>query len=150
MSARAKLSEQLAIVATRDPVSQGIATVVTDWIDMTKFRKAMFVLMTGAMTASSTVDAKLRRATDGSGTGAADLATNKAITQLTQAGTDDNKQVVIEVDSSEILQGAYTHVALSVTVAAAASLLAVLGIAALPRYQPASDNDLASVDEIVP
>jgi hypothetical protein len=37
MYANSRLSEQLALLATLDPVSQGAATVTTGWVDARKF-----------------------------------------------------------------------------------------------------------------
>ena len=50
------LSEQLALVATIDPVSQGAGTVYTDAIDMSCWERVLFVLSVGVMGSSSTVD----------------------------------------------------------------------------------------------
>lgn len=144
-----KPSEQAALLGTLDPVSQGAGTVVSDWVDAGKFKKIMAILAVGTLGASATVDAKLRQATDSSGTGAKDIS-GTSITQLTKAGSDDNKQVIINCDAAELdVAGGFSYVAISVTVATAASLIAAILLGFEPRYAPASDNDLASVDEIV-
>lgn len=140
-----KLSQDLAVVATIDPQIADDATVSSDQVDMSKRDKVMFVISVGAT--DTTVDALVREATDDQGTDEQDL-TGKAITQL--AGTDDNKQAIIEVDASELSDG-FTHVSLDITVGdgttgANVSAVALVGHA---RYQPASDNDLASVVQIV-
>lgn len=148
--AKLKPHEECAVIGTIDPVSQGVATVTTDWVDLRKFSRILYILKLGAMTASSTVDAVVKQATDGSGTGSKNLTASKAITQLTQAGSDSNKQVLISVDVSELdLTGKFYWSALSVTVAAAASLLDVTVLGFGPHAYPASDYDLATVDEIV-
>lgn len=145
-----KPSELAAVCATIDPVSQAAGTVVSDYIDMGKFRKAMFILSVGALGASATVDAVVKQATDSSGTGAKNLTNSLAITQLTKAGSDDNKQVVVCVDAAMLdVNASFNHVALSVTVATAACLISVVGLGFDARWLPASDNDLSSVDEIV-
>ena len=83
------------------------------------------------------------------GTGAKDI-TGKAITQLTQAGTDSNKQAIINLHRDELdLANSYTHVRLSHTVATATSDSAAILLGFDPRYNTASDNDAATVDEIV-
>lgn len=146
----AKPSERAAVLGTIDPVSQGAGTVVTDYANMGLYKKVMFILSLGTMSATSTVDAVVKQATDSAGSGAKNLTTSVAITQLTQAGSDSNKQVIVNVDASELdIANGFSFVALSVTVAAAASLLSVVVLGFEPRYAPASDNDLASVDEIV-
>lgn len=142
-------SEIGAVVAVLDPVSQAAATVTTGWVDASKFQAYLAILNVGAMSAGGTVDAKLQQATDSSGTGAKDV-TGKAITQLTQAGTDSNKQVLINLNPSQHLDidNNFDYFRLSVTVAVAASLISanVLGLHA--RTGIASDNDAATVDEI--
>lgn len=142
-----KLSEKLAVVACIDPDAYATGAQTSDWVDMSKFRRVLFVVLAGTLGSSATLDAKLQEATDGSGTGAQDLS-GKAITQLTQAGTDSDKQALIEVEASNLSAG-FTHVACVMTVGTAASDCGVVALAGVPRYHPASDNDLASVDEIV-
>lgn len=144
-----KPSERVAVVATIDPASLTANTYVSDWVDMSKFESVLAVLSIGAMTTNGTVDAKLRQAKDSSGGSAKDI-TGKAITQLTEAGEDDNKQVELQVRSDELdVAGGFSYVALSVTTATAASLGSAVLLGFHPSYGPASDNDLASVDEIV-
>lgn len=147
MAARDKLSEKLAVVSVIDPDAYGTGAVTGDWVDMRIFNRCMFIFTAGDLGASATVDGKIQEATDSSGTGAQDI-TGKAITQLTKAGTDDNKQAIIEVDAGDLSAG-FTHVAPVLTVGAAACDAGVIGLAGVPRYHPASDDDLASVDEIV-
>lgn len=144
-----KPSERVAVVATIDPASLTANTYVSDWVDMADFEQVMAVLSVGAMTTNGTVDAKLRQAKDASGGSAKDI-TGKAVTQLTEAGEDDNKQVVLQVRADELdVAGGFTHVALSVTTATAASLGSAVLLGFNPNYGPASGYDLASVDEIV-
>ena len=142
-------SDRAAVVATIDPDAYTAATYVSDWVSMADYEKIMAIVMAGDLGASATLDAKLRQATDSSGTGAKDI-TGKAITQLTQAGTDSDKQAVINCTAEELdVAGGFTHVALSMTVATATSDAGAIIIGLNPRFGPASDNDLASVDEIV-
>lgn len=142
-------SHEIALVAKLDPVSQGAATVTTGWVAMADWWRIMAVLMVGALGTSATVDAKLQQATDSSGTGAKDV-TAKSITQLTQAGTDSNKQVIINCDHEDLdIDGSFNHVRLSVTVATAASLIAAAVFGFPARYGPGSDSDVATVDEII-
>jgi len=144
-----KFSEQVAILGVIDPEASTAAAYTSDWVALKNFERYAAIISVGEMAATSTVDAKIQVATDSSGTGNADVS-GLAITQLTAAGTDDDKQAVINFDVSDIpTSAAYTHAALVITVATAASDTAghVLGIN--PKYHPASDSDLASVDEIV-
>lgn len=143
-------SERAAVLATIDPDVTTASTVVSDYCDMTKFRRVMAVVMAGTLGSNATLDAKLRQATDASGTSVKDI-TGKSITQLTQAGTDaSDKQAIINCMAEELdVEGGFTHVALSVTLAVATSDLGAVVLGFDARHEPASDNDLASVDEIV-
>lgn len=143
-------SEVAAILATIDPDVTVASTVVSDYCDMSKYESLMIIVMTGTLGASATVDAVVKQATDSSGTGAKNLTTSKAITQLTQAGSDSDKQVIINVRAEELdMANNFDHLAISVTVGTATSDIGALILGFNPRYAPASDNDLASVDEIV-
>lgn len=142
-------SEKVAIGGVIDPDVTTASTVVSDYMDMGKFEQAMAVVLAGTLGSSATLDAKLVQATDSSGTGSKDI-TGKAITQLTQAGTDSDKQAIINCRAEELdLDNSFDHVALSMTVATATSDISGILLGLNARNNPASDNDLASVDEIV-
>lgn len=143
-------SEAAAIVAVVDPDAYAAGTVTSAWVDMGLFDQILAAVAAGDLTAASTLDAKLEQAQDSTGTGAKDIA-GKAITQLTQAGGDSNKQALINCRSEELdVNGGFSFARLSVTATGgtggdAAGMVLGLG----PRYGPASKNDLASVAEIV-
>lgn len=140
-------SDRAVIVGVIDPDAYAASTVATGWIDMAKYKSLMAVVMAGDLGASATLNAKLRQATDSTGTGAKDIA-GKAITQLTQAGTDSNKQAVINLRDDELDQeNGFTHVSLSMTIAEATSDAGAIVLGFDSPYQPAAD--LTSVDEIV-
>lgn len=142
-----KPSNLVSLQAVLNPVSQGAATVTTGWVRADIFDSFLAVLAVGALDASGTVDAKLQQATDGSGTGAKDVS-GKSITQLTQAGTDSNKQVLINCRAEELdVNGGFDFVRLSVTVGTAASLLFAALFGVHGRYHPM--GHAATVDEVV-
>ncbi len=142
-----KPSDRCTVAAVLNPVSQGAGTVTTGWVSMATFESLLAILQVGALGTNATVDAKLEQAQNGSGTGAKDV-TGKAITQLTDAGTDDNKEVLINLRSEELdVNNAFTHVRLSVTVATAACLISAVVLGLDARYQPAAQT--ATVDEVV-
>ena len=140
------MSQQNAVVATIDPDAYTAATYTTDGVDMDVFPQCIFIVMVGDMETGSTVDFSITRSTDNSTFVA--MSPAKAITQLTAAGTDDDKQVVVHVDATELGDG-YRYCQGSLVIADAASDAAVVAIADHSRYKPATDYDLASVDEIV-
>jgi hypothetical protein len=148
MQPQLKFSDCAAVMATLDPASVAASTVVSGWVSMDKWHSIAAILQTGVLGASATVDAKLRQATDGSGTGAKDI-TGKAITQLVKA-SHDNKQVVLQANAEDLdVNGGFTHVALSVTVGTAASLLSAVLLGVNGRFEAASDFDDADVVQIV-
>ena len=87
-------SEGVAVGAVIDPDVLTATAFTSTWMSMEVFENAMAIVMAGTLGSSATLDAKLLQATDASGTGSKDI-TGKAITQLTQAGTDSDKQAII-------------------------------------------------------
>ena len=144
-----KMSEGWAVVATIDPDAYGAGAQLSDAIDMAGYTKLMAVVMAGTLGTNATIDAAATQATTAAGTYKA-LSPAKAITQLTQAGTDQSDlQAIINVDEHDLdLDNDYRFVKFSLTVGTAASDagLIVLG---LPKTRPATANDLASVTEVV-
>ena len=142
-----RLSEGLALVSCIDPDAYTASTVIGDEIDMQLYDRLICILMAGTLGSSATLDYKIR------GTGTAggvyvDL-TGKAITQLTEAGTDSDKQAIIEVTAAEVKAQGYRYVKDSMTVGTATSDCGAIILGQLKRHVPASGSDLASVDEIV-
>ena len=139
-------SSRAPLVGVIDPDVTTAGDVSTGWVSMADFFYVMAVIFAGTLGTNATFDAKIEEATDSSGTDAQDL-TGKAITQLTQAGTDQSdKQAIINVNADELSDG-FTHVRLTLTIGTASSDAcgALFGFDA--RQQPA--DDLASVAEVV-
>jgi hypothetical protein len=135
------------VVGVVDPDANGAGALSTGWIAMKDYDAILAILMIGTFVATGLADMKLEQATDGSGTGVKDI-TGKAITQLTQAGSDDDKQALINCRADELdIDNDFTHVraTFTLTTAGADSGVIVLGLGA--RYSEVAD--LASVDEII-
>lgn len=144
MNPNIKFSEKVAIMATMDPASVAASTVVSTWVPMTNLHSIVALIQTGVLGASATLDAKLRQATDSSGTGAKDI-TGKAIVQIVKA-TGDNKQATIECRDTDLdSNNAFAYVALSVTVGTAASIFGASILGANPIFVPASAFNQAGV-----
>lgn len=144
-----KGSETVAVVGVIDPDAYAAGTYTTGWIAAKDFHRFLAIVKAGDLGVSATLNASLEQATDASGTGAKAI-TGKAITQFTQAGTDSNKQALINLRPDELdVANGFDYFRLSMTVGVATSDAAgeVLGIHG--RYGAASDNDAATVDEIV-
>ena len=140
-------SERVAIAGAIDPdayTANATYGKLTDAIDMSKWGRVAFIVMVGDVEDTGTVDFKVTECATSGGT-YTDLS-GKAITQLTT--DDDDKQAVVEVSCDELGSGArYLKGALKTATAASDAAVIALGLDA--REEPASDNDLASVDEIV-
>jgi hypothetical protein len=140
--------EEWAVIACLDPDAYAAAEYNTsatesDFIDMSKWSEVMFILMAGTLGSSATLDLDI----ESGATTAANTSTLKSITQLTQAGTDSDKQVIVSVKSEELPAGhRYLNGEMTVGTATSDCGLLVLGRAVV---KPATDNDLASVDEVV-
>jgi hypothetical protein len=148
MDTSLKPSQRVGIVGVVAPVSQGVGTVTTAWLDATTFMKFMAAINAGVLGAAATVDAKLQQATSNAGAGVKDVAA-KAITQMVKA-TDDGKQVVINLKQEDLdFANGFKWFRLSITVGTAASLISALVVGLDPRYGPATDNDAATVKEVV-
>lgn len=143
-----KPSQRASIVGAVDP--QSASTVKSSgWIDATKFHNYLAAIAVGAIGTSATVDAKIEQATDSSGTGVKDV-TGKAITQLTKVGTDDNKQVLIDLKQEDLdFANGFKFFRLTITPAVAATLIQGVVYGFDPRYGNATDNDATTVDEVV-
>lgn len=149
MNSNVKPSDRVAVVGNIDPDAYAASTVTTGWIDMAKFGAIMAIVQAGTLGSSATLDAKLQQATSAAGAGAKDI-TGKAITQLTQAGTDSDKQAVINLFADELdINNGFTHVQLSMTIGTAASDAGAIVLGLDPRKDVASANDATTVDEIV-
>jgi hypothetical protein len=149
MNLNMKPSELAGVSGVIDPDANAAGTYTTGWVAMRDWQSLMAVIMAGDLGASATLDAKLEQATTSGGASAKDV-TGKAITQLTQAGTDSNKQVLINLRPEELdVEGGFDYVRLSMTVAVATSDSGAVLLGVYPTRGPASDVDAATVDEIV-
>lgn len=148
MNPNIKHTERIAVLATIDPVSQAPGAVATGWVPAAQFHSLAAMIQTGVLGASATVDAKLQQATDSTGTGVKDIP-GKSLTQILKA-SGDNKQAFIELQGTDLDgNNGYGFVRLSVTVGAAASLIAAQLLGTNPRYVPASGSNQAGVVQIV-
>lgn len=148
MTPEMKPSQRVALLAAIAPVSQAAGSVSTSWVPLANFNQAMAVISAGVLGASATLGAKIEQATDAAGTGAKDV-TGKAITNLVKA-TDDGKQAIINLRAEELdVSNRYAFIRLTLAVGTAASLVAASLFGLDARQGLASDNDAATVKEIV-
>ena len=148
MFPNAKGSEELSILATIDPVSQGAGTVTTGWVNVANYHALLAVIQTGVLGVAATLDGKVQQAQDNAGTGVKDVAT-KAIVQIVKA-TGDNKQALINLKPEDVdnINGV-GFIRLSLTVGVAASLVSGQLLGVNPRYATADAFNQAGVVQII-
>lgn len=140
-----QLSQGLALIATIHPASYSAKTS-SDGIDMKLFRRVMFVINSGVIGAN-TIAGAVTGSTDNS-TFTTTIA-GKSLTAGTFSGTvDNNHEAIIEVTAEECEAAGVRYIRLDLTPSGAA-LLSAVALAGVVRYSPASDYNLASVNEIV-
>lgn len=148
MFPNAKGSEQIAVLATINPASQGAGTTNSGWVSMANVHRVMALIEVGTFGASATVDAKVQQAQDTSGTGAKDI-TGKALAQMLAAG-GNNKQAIINVEAQELdVANGFDCVQLSVTVGTAATGTSAVVLGVNPRFATADALNQAGVAQIV-
>ena len=141
-------SERVAVVAVVDPDALGTGAATSAYVSMSDFNQVVAVVQAGALGTSATLDFKLVQATDSSGTSSKDI-TDKSITQFVKA-TNDDDQAIVNCRSDELdIANGFDYVAMTITIGTATSYASCIMLGVTPRYAPASDNDLASVQEIV-
>lgn len=141
-----RLSEQLAVVATIDPVSQGATAITSDAFSMALHRRALFILQTGLGAATTGMAVAIQENTFAGFTGTTGTLTIIAATAA--AVILDDSQYLFEV-SAEAMAAGFTHLRAVVTPVGAANLISMVVLADVERYHPATDTpDLASVVSI--
>lgn len=143
-----KPTDAIACLADIAPVSQGVGSAASGWISVKNFHALLVEIHTGVLGTAATVDAKIQQATSAAGANAKDI-TGKAITQIVKA-TGDNKTAFINLHPEELdTNGGFAFVQLTITVAAAASLVSGTLLGFSPRYAPASDLNDADVVQVI-
>lgn len=146
--------EQNAVVGGIDPTGTGaMGVVVSDHIDAEQWNEVVFILQAGTIAATGTVDLAIEDGTASAATGTGTTGWNSgtaklgSITQLT--ATDDNKQVIVVVDTVSLSANGTKKLRARLTAGTAVSANSLTIIGSKGRYNPAREHDIASVDEIV-
>ena len=148
MSYTERFTESVCLLYNLAPISVASGVeVFTTYVSLQNYHRAVIIIHTGVMAGTSTIDAVVHQATVVAGTDGKHLTTSKAITQLTQAGGDSNKDVAIEVQTEELdVDGGFYFIALGYTVGAAASIMSIEIYGLEPRFKPVPTT---AWDEIV-
>lgn len=141
MDYTARFSELHYPLAVEHADSQAAGTHLTSYVSLANYHRAVVVLDVGDMQSTATLDCKIRQATDTSGTGVKDV-TDKAITQLTQAGGDGNQLLCIELQTEELdVDGGFDCITVSITIANANVEYSVIIYGIEPRYMPTATTN---------
>jgi hypothetical protein len=140
-----KMGERLPVVGQISPASYGAGTQLTAAIDMANVRRVLFVIQTGVLGASATVDFKITGSATSGGT-YADV-TGRSITQIVKA-SGDNKLALLEVTAEQVGAQGWRYIKGSLTVGTAASIVGVVALGDGLRTSEAGEFDVAAVAEI--
>jgi hypothetical protein len=143
------LSEQVAVAADGiHSASQSAAEKLTGAVDLGKWRQVMFVIDSGTLGASGTLDFQIKGSATSGGTYTA--ITGTAITQLVKA-TDDNKyvNVCITAEKVQALGLGYKFIKGSLLPGTAAANSSVTVLGAKTRFEPANAIDATQVSQIL-
>lgn len=131
-----KISQEVPLIASLPPLSQGVATRSTGWVAAKDFFNFMAVIKSGVMGAGGTLDAKIEQATSDAGAGAKDVV-GKAIVQIAA----NNRNAVINFCHNDIdMTNGFTHVRVTLTVAVAASLTSADLFGGDARYEKSTNT----------
>lgn len=142
-------TEALAVAADGiHSASQSTAEKLTAAVDLAKFRQVMFIIDSGTLGASGTLDFQVKGSSASGGTYTA--IPNTAITQLVKA-TDDNKYAIVMVTADQVqaLGLGYTFVKGSLLPGTAAANAAVVVLGELARFEPTSSQNATTVAQTV-
>lgn len=141
----ARFTEMHALLDKLDPDSYAAAEYNTGYNSLQQYHRAVVMLMVGDMQAGATVDLDIEQATDTSGTSAKAI-TGKSITQLTQAGSDSDKVVFVEIRTEELdVDNAFDCINAELTVGTNSVEAALVIFGCEPRYPPVPTTNMEEV-----
>lgn len=142
-----RLSEKVAVVSVIDPDAYAASTVNGDVIDMQDYEQVMFILQVGTLGSGASVSLTIKGDTTSGGSFTTTI-TGKVTANLTQAGSDSDKQAIITVTQDEVTNQGLRYLREDLLIQNATSDVGTIALGTT-RYGPASNFDLASVDEII-
>ena len=146
MNPNVKPSQRVTLLGVIDADAYAAGAVSTGYVDVSLYESLLAFVTVGDFVATGLLDAKLEQATSGAGAGLKDVP-GKAITQLTQAGTDSNKQAFINLKSEDLdVEGGFRYVRLTMTLTTAGADAAGYLFGMDARYKP---THATTVDEVI-
>ena len=145
-------TDEWALIGAIDPdntTNSPATTALTDAVDMADYDQVAFVFSVGNFsTAAGTLACTVTQAATSGGTYKA--ITGASATSLTGSPSDDDKQVIIIVNQEDLdIDNNYRFVKGSMAAAGTGTVDIHCVAFGRAKHKPASDADLASVDEIV-
>jgi hypothetical protein len=148
MHPNVSLAEGLGVAGIIAPQTVNSTPAVSGAIDLSKWDSLVFYFQTGNM-AAETIDCGVETC-DSDGTSNAVDITGKQATQLAGHATDnDSKQIVIGVDSADLITNGKRYVRATMVTGNVTGGPAACLVLGVPKYGPASGVDLASVVEVI-
>jgi len=137
------LTEAIAVAADGiHSASQSTSEKLTGAVSLATFPQVLFVVDTGTLGASGTLDFQVKGATSSGGTYAAIGGT--AITQLVKASNDYQYAIVlVTAEKVNALGLGYTHVKGSLVPGTAAANSTVIVLGASTRFEPANASNVS-------
>lgn len=123
------------------PTNAGAASInSTPGIDMSKFKRAIYFIQNGLMTATGTLDARLQSSPSSTFASNVVNITGTNIAQILSSAGNNNSVVSIEVRSDQIIQQNPTHkfLRLNTTVGTAAVNFGAIGYGCESEQKPAN------------
>lgn len=146
-------SEHVAIVGAIDPDANAAGSPATGWIPVKDYHSFMAILQTGILGTAATLIAKLEQADSAAGANAKDITgkTTVVVTETSASPPDTNdKQHIINLKQEELdIEGGFFWFRMISTVAVATSDYSGLVLGLGSRYGPATENDAATVVQII-
>lgn len=142
--------ERFGLIATIDPDAYATGAQTSDIVDMRYWEEIAVWVLAGDLGSSATL-ACTTASSANSNMSSPTTLTGKAITTLTDANTDSNKQAAVRITAEEVAANGTSHryVQATMTVAVATSDCAAVIYGAPSAYAPVSGYDLSSVAELV-
>lgn len=137
-----KLYEEIGICATVDPIDANAADSDSDEIDMSLWEEVLFIIALGVLNDSATNTVTIKESSTSGGSFSTISGKSQAI-----VGTDDAKQFVIRVGAEELTPGK-RFIKSTMDNSAHSQLMSIVAIGR-PKYQPATDSDLSTVQTVV-
>ena len=145
-----QLTQALALVDQIFPSNAAAGTFNSAGIDMSKNRRALWIIEIGAMTVSSTVNIVLQSSANSNFTGAHTMATN---TNLSQVVNTSGGNLVVTVETSDEAVANQNpgdrYARVQIVVGTAAVNYSVIGFGSESGHKPASQQNPAAVSQQV-